>query len=419
MQKNKHPIILLLTSIITSGIAQGITVISIPWYFTESLNQSSNFSLWYGILTMISFFWGLYAGVIIDQFNRKKILLSINLISACIFGIIGLTNTLFEVQNSFVLFFTFSISCFYYMIFFPNLYALAQELVDKKEYVKINSIIEIQSQTISIIAALMCGILLSGSQKFFEYFELEIFIFEKWSISEVFILNGILYIISYLILLPMDYDKSNRLKIPRFTESLFDIQKALSFIIKKKEILIYGICSQIIFAFLIVELFTLLPLFVKNCLNESLVIFSLADVTYCIGAVLAAIVTHKLLKLINKIDLTILLIIISAYAFLAMISFELLNVFFISSLIIGLTNASVRITRMSYFFQKIPNYLIGRINTIFNSINTIIRNILIFVFSHSWFTYDDHVKIAYTAGIAVLICFVMPLLIIQLQKLTK
>ena len=36
----------------------------------------------------------------------------------------------------------------------------------------------------------------------------------------------------------------------------YEDTKALSFIIKKKEILIYGICSQIIFAFLIVELFT-------------------------------------------------------------------------------------------------------------------------------------------------------------------
>ena len=72
MKTNYKTIGLLLMSIISSGIAQGLTIIATPWYFTDSINKSSTFSLLYGITTLIGLFWGLYAGVIIDLFNRKK-----------------------------------------------------------------------------------------------------------------------------------------------------------------------------------------------------------------------------------------------------------------------------------------------------------------------------------------------------------
>ncbi|MAQ48003.1 MAG: hypothetical protein CMD27_03910 [Flavobacteriales bacterium] len=410
-------ILQLLLSIIPSGIAQGITVIAVPWYFTDSLNQSSTFSFWLGILTFLGLFWGLYAGVLIDKMNRKNILLNTNIVSSLIFLSVGISNVLFKVNNEFLIFLAFSCCSFYYMIFFPNLYALAQELTDRKNYVKINSIIEIQSQTISVVAALMCGILISGSQTFFNYFNIDLLLFKQWEIGEVFLLNSLLYLASYLILFPMHYQHKENIKKYYINNVIKEIKNSMLFLKKHKSILIYGICSQIIFAFLIVELFTLLPLFVKNCLNESLVIFSLADVTYCIGAIVSGIITMQILKKIHTIDFTILLIIITGYSFLLMIIIKKLLVFFIASFIIGITNASARITRMSYFFQRIPNHLIGRTNTIFNSINSVIRNVLIFIFSYSWFSNSMNVVFGYKLGIVVLIVFTIPLIIIQLKKL--
>ena len=410
-------ILQLLLSIIPSGIAQGITVIAVPWYFTDSLNQSSTFSFWLGILTFLGLFWGLYAGVLIDKMNRKNILLNTNIVSSLIFLSVGISNVLFKVNNEFLIFLAFSCCSFYYMIFFPNLYALAQELTDRKNYVKINSIIEIQSQTISVVAALMCGILISGSQTFFNYFNIDLLLFKQWEIGEVFLLNSLLYLASYLILFPMHYQHKENIKKYYINNVIKEIKNSIFFLKKHKSILIYGICSQIIFAFLIVELFTLLPLFVKNCLNESLVIFSLADVTYCIGAIVSGIITMQILKKIHTIDFTILLIIITGYSFLLMIIIKKLLVFFIASFIIGITNASARITRMSYFFQRIPNHLIGRTNTIFNSINSVIRNVLIFIFSYSWFSNSMNVVFGYKLGIVVLIVFTIPLIIIQLKKL--
>ena len=66
---------------------------------------------------------------------------------------------------------------------------------------------------------------------------------------------------------------------------------------------------------------------------------------------------------------------------------------------------------MSYFFEKIPNYLIGRTNTVFNAINTVIRCILIMIFSIPWFSEGTHVIIGYKIGAFILILFAIPLIL--------
>ncbi|MBL31358.1 MAG: hypothetical protein CMP62_01340 [Flavobacteriales bacterium] len=415
MKTNYQSITLLLISIITAGLAQGLTIIAIPWHFTDQLNLSSRFSLLYAIITFIGLFWGLYAGVIIDSVNRKKILLYSNWTGCLIFVSIGLVGFFLNNLNQFLFFFAFATCSFYYMIFFPNLYALAQELTNKKEYVKINSLIEIFFQTTSIISATICGLLLSDNQMIIEFFNVSVIGFEKWEIWEIFLLNGLLYASTSILLRYVKYD-DHRIKLSTSILSAFQkIKTGIFFLAKNKDILIYGVCSQIIFAFLIVELFALLPLFVKNCLNENIITFSLADVIYAAGAIIAGLITIKILKYIDKILLTFILIIITGYAFFIMIKFHRLDVFFLTTLIIGLTNASTRITRMSYLFEKTPNYLMGRINTIFNSINTIIRCVLILIFSLPWFAYSKHVVIGYKIGIYILILFAIPL-IFQIKK---
>lgn len=417
MNKNKNTLIILLLSIIPCGIAQGITIIAIPWYFTENLHNSSMFSLWYGILTFIGLFWGLYAGVIIDKINRKKILLYINTISSFVFIIIAASTFFFNTIPPILIFLGFSTCTLYYMIFYPNLYAMLQDLVKQKEYVKINSIVEIQGQLIHMTSALICGLLLSGSALLINYLKIDFLEFEKWSIEELFLLNSLLYLFTYIILKTLKYEKVASSSIPSLKYSIHELKKVLNFLIQKKDILIYGICSQIIFAFLIVEMFTLLPLFVKNCLQETIVVFSLADFIYALGAIIAGFITIKILKIIQKINFTILLIIITGYAVFIMVNFHTIHMFFLATMIIGVTNASARITRISYFFNVIPNSMIGRSNTIFNSINTFIRNILILIFSLNYFNDGNHVVIAYKIGIFVLITFAIPLFFVKQIRL--
>ena len=77
--QNSRAIFLLLLANSVSGVAQGIAMLAVPWYFTGVIQSEGLFGKVYLWVTAISLFWGLYAGTIIDRYDRKKIFLGINL----------------------------------------------------------------------------------------------------------------------------------------------------------------------------------------------------------------------------------------------------------------------------------------------------------------------------------------------------
>ena len=68
---------------------------------------------------------------------------------------------------------------------------------------------------------------------------------------------------------------------------------------------------------------------------------------------------------------------IVSIAFFAMTFYRSLIVFFVGSLVLGTTNAGIRILRTTYFLNHIPNNLIGRATSVFSSLNIIVRISLI------------------------------------------
>ena len=84
--------------------------------------------------------------------------------------------------------------------------------------------------------------------------------------------------------------------------------------------------------------------------------------------------------------------------------------FFIASFLIGFTNAGVRIFRTTYLFNRVPNNIIGRVNSVLGTINTFIRVLLILVFSASFFSYGENIKWAYLIGAIFLFGCVIPLI---------
>ena len=136
MKTNYTIIILLLLSVASASFAQSITIIAIPWYFTE-INKSSIFSLVYALITFLGLFWGLYAGIVIDSINRKKILLIINFINIIFFGSVGVLTTLYGIHHDIFFFLTFCLCSLYYIIFFPTLYAIIKELTNPLQYLSL------------------------------------------------------------------------------------------------------------------------------------------------------------------------------------------------------------------------------------------------------------------------------------------
>ena len=73
---NRKAIILLFLANAISGIAQGISMIAIPWYFAQK-DMLGFFGIVYLITNIIAMFWVPWSGTLVDKYDRKKLFLFI------------------------------------------------------------------------------------------------------------------------------------------------------------------------------------------------------------------------------------------------------------------------------------------------------------------------------------------------------
>ena len=61
-------------------------------------------------------------------------------------------------------------------------------------------------------------------------------------------------------------------------------------------------------------------------------------------------------------------------------------------------------------FNNIPNNIIGRVNSVFNSFNIIMRICLIAIFSISFFNYESNIRFTYLIGGLIILLAIVPLM---------
>ena len=412
--KNKKAISLLFLSNIISGFAQGISMIAIPWYFVEIVGRPEVFATAYLFITFATLFWGLYAGTLIDRYSRRNLFILINLVCGLIIGAVAISGFFSSNMNDLLVILVFATTIFNYNVHYPNLYAFGQEITEKSNYGRLNSYIEIQGQSTSILAGAFAALLLTGTINksmnlggFTINFPFEI---QPWGIHEIFLMDAITYMIVILIFMQIKYSRIVTDKVEVGT--LFNrLKNGISYLKKHPLIFRFGLASYMLFAFLLVEIHILLPTYVHDFLQGKGDIYASAEVYYSLGAILAGVFIIRFFRNKNPIFGIILLMLIVSFAFAGMTFIKSLWYFFIANLILGLTNAGVRILRTTYLFNHIPNNIIGRTNSVFNSLNIMVRMCLIGLFAMPLFLTNDNVRWGYLVGSVMVILAIVPLLL--------
>ena len=420
--KNKQAIYLLFLSNIISGLAQGISMIAIPWYFIEIIDNSEYFSFSYIIITIATLFWRIYAGAIIDRYSRKKIFILTNIVCGCFIGSIALYGIYNSYLSELLVVSVFAITIFNYNIHYPNLYAFGQEITEQKNYGKLNSYIEVQGQTTSVLAGAFAAILLTGTTN--KNLEIAGFNFilpfnvEKWQIYDIFLLDAFTYLAVIAI---FSFIKYSPIKIEKtHTGSLFSrLKLGFNYLKDHHLIFVFGLVSYMLFAFTLVELHVILPSYVHDFLLASGNVYASAEIYYSIGAIFSGLLILRFLSRYNTILSVVVLMFVVACAFFAMTFSNSLIVFFIGSLILGITNAGVRILRTTYLFNNIPNNLIGRATSVFSSLNIIVRICLISLLTIPFFNIGDNIRWGYLIGVVLMLVSILILLILFFHEKRK
>jgi DHA3 family macrolide efflux protein-like MFS transporter len=415
--KNKSAIFLLLTANMISGFTQGLNMIAIPWYFIHIVGEESLYGILFSGITFVTIFWTLYAGTLVDRFNRKHLFLSIDILGFLFIFSVGLMGYLQGGIHVFWVGAVFMFSIFVFNLHYPAVYAFTQEITESQYYGKINSWIEIQSQTATMLAGALAVFLLGGTSGKLrvveDFFNIHV---KPWNIYDIFMLDGATYLVAFILLLPMRFIPIQQRTINKesFAKRFKEGWKYLN---NNPVITWFGTLSFSMFIATIVEGFFLAAIYVSDYLGEDAVLYTIIELGYSFGAVLAGVFIRRLFKKQHPI-LAIALIMIAVGLGSIGVAFTQSNGLFLAfNFLLGLSNAGVRILRVTYIFKLIPNDVIGRTNGLFGSYNTIMRGTLIAIFAMPFFSGGSNVVRSYgVVGLFLIISSVMLLYFTQSLK---
>lgn len=418
--KNQRAIWLLLLANGISGVAQGISMLAVPWYFTGIVHQESLYGRIFLATTFVSMFWGLFAGTLIDRYERKKIFMAINLAGFTILGGITVWGFASGQLPWYGVAAVFATTMFIYNIHFPNLYAYAQEITPKEEYSRVTSLLEIQGQLAYTMSGGIAAILLKGIDGHFSFLGKDVqlpFHIPAWEIHEIFAINAITYLIASIIIW-----RIHSLSLVKDAYDLSPLSERLKtgvrFLKKHPLIFHFGNASLLVFLTIMVFSMYVMPVYVNSYLKQDGDVYAFGDMAFSFGALIAGFLTTKLFADKGAVRGIIILSAVAGIMYAGIVGSKLLAVFFFAQFIIGACNAAVRIMRVTYMFHHIPNRVIGRTGSIFFVVNVLLRMCLIALFSLPFF--HEASNILWAVGALMVVCFTaVGILAYNYQRLMK
>ncbi len=403
---NKRAIILLFIANAISGVAQGISMIAIPWYFAQK-EMLVFFGTVYLVTNICSMFWVPLSGAIIDKYDRKTVFLVVTFvggslitaISALGYNLGGLPDLLVAI--------VFALTFLNYNIHYPNLYAFVQEITERKNYSMMTSLMEIIGQCTTITAGAVATLLLEGTTGgVFRVFGFSLDVgwdIAPWQIHQIFMIDAITYFAAFGIISLIVYKPLTTRKI-EVGSVLARLKTGLDYLSENRPIFWFGVLSYMVFLAMLLEAFYLGVSYVSNHLQESGDIYANSKMAYAAGAICVGLTLKNFFQRIPIPALTVFLTFLTAVVFFMQFATKSIPLFFFVLFVLGISNAGTRIARVTYLFRNVPNQLFGRAGSIFFLTNVFFRIMMLGFFSVAFFQEANNIIYAYLITSIMLIC---------------
>ncbi|MGQ7871533.1 MFS transporter [Bacillus sp. 1A] len=333
--------------IIASGfsfLGNGMHFIAISWLVLQITNNP----VYVGILVAASTIPGIiispFAGVIVDKFNKKILVILTDFIRGGLVLSIPAVIYLFDSILWYLFFVTILISASS-NFFFPALSGIIKESFQKEILIKVFS-----ANSTLIQIGMIAGTGLSGV------------IIAKWSINFVFIIDALTYIISAVLLYCVKYTPIVKSSANKIT-FLADVKAGLNYIWGSKLILFLFFIGLVQNS--IVNIInSLLAVFTKDTLQLGATEYGMLDASFAVGSVIIGLALTSKTKNVPEEKLL-------TYGFgLAGISFFVLvwaNNLYISLIGLFMLGASIMLTlpsRKSLLVKNVDGEFIGRVESL-------------------------------------------------------
>lgn len=358
-------------------------------------------------------FWGMYAGSLIDKFSRKSVFLAINVFGLLLLGSAASLGYFLGEVPSWCAMLVFSGTILVYNIHYPALYAFGQEITERQYYSRFTSWTEIIGQTTSILSGGAAAILLSGissGEHTIAGYTINLpFNIEAWTLQDVFLVDAITYAIGFALILMIKYEPIAIRHIE--SGSIIErIRLGLTFLKNHPLIFLFGNASYAIFVVLLVTFQQLLPIYIDQHLHAGAGMYAFSEVMYSVGAMLAGV---AMVWVFRKQGFVFGIAAMMCATVLIYVFFSITNsviLFGTLCFLIGIANAGTRVLRTTWLFQHVPNQSIGRISSVFQTVNILFRAGISALFALSFFNRDGQIVYAFSVCAIFVAIWLVPFL---------
>ncbi|EPJ53937.1 MAG: hypothetical protein OFPI_08650 [Osedax symbiont Rs2] len=352
-------LILLLISNALASIGTGVAMIAIPWFLATGEGGSVLFGVLATLINIFLFLVTPFIGPAIDSCCRQKLMIGLRL--AFVLGL-ALVYAIFAFgdQVNAALIVYYCLGAVFYAFNVPLRTAYVQELFSGDEYVRINSILEVENQ----VAAVSTG-------------ALAILVMEYLGLSIIIFGNLLCYIIAVFCIARIKYPTK---KLSIKTQSVIQSFREGLQILKRKPILTLMLLVSSI-PYVVIIMYTVLhPIALSQLPQASGSTYAVVELLFGLGAILGGwVIISSRFKTANTEQS----LLYALGLFLMVVSLQALFPsywgFILLASAFGLSNSVVRILRQTLLMQQTTAAEIGRVGALLQGWIMLMRALCLFV----------------------------------------
>jgi MFS family permease len=324
---------------IISGFGSGMNFVAVNWFVLQRTgsNKMVGLMLALGLLSGLLVFP--FAGTVADRFSRKSILMISNMFRGVVILMIAALFSYADFGIAYVCVLVV-VNGIGWTIFIPASKGLAQEIMSKEDLMAGNSLIEISFQVGMFAAAAAAGI-----------------VYKYYGFSTILVIDAATFFVSNLFLLGIRYKL-----VVVHSEALTFFKQFVDggkYLLAHPVILVYGVILFVPYV-ATMSMNVVKPGYVSDYLKAGPVVYGMSGMLYGIGACLSGFWASTIVTWLNRSRAIVMYFVVSAcFIFLLVVTKDSFSLY-ISSLVVGFTNSSLRIVMTAHIMELVPKSYMGR-----------------------------------------------------------
>lgn len=339
---------------IVSGFGVGMSTIGANWYLMDKTGSLTSVGLMLSLNVIAGFLISSFAGTFIDKWNRRSIIQWANIIRAIALLLIAAAflTTGFRIEYLYAF---AAINGMGWALYMSASRSLVQELLPEKDLIHGNSLIEISLQVGMFMAGALSGVL-------YKYIGFEV----------ILLLNAAAFIVSSGFLSRIRYT-------PIAAEQegepfLVTFKNGIRYLADRPFIFLLGVVSVIPLVSTMV-FNVVLPGYVSEVVKGDSIVFGLSDMCYGIGGLLSGFLAAPLAKKVSSHGAIVLFFLVAVLNLVAVAVNSTVLLLYAGSVLIGLTNSSLRILITTTLMETVAKSYMGRATSVWMAISLLLQTV--------------------------------------------